>query len=184
MFRYQIIAAFIKESLPLPGDVADLVPPYLNEEWNDLEVAEMSYKSNRFYFFKESFHSNFCSGAKIAGFLLRIFFLYPLFLLEGIIQLIFCCYPDKGNDEENNPWYLTSLIFHITKPLGIILGLILSIVPALFFSFEKTINRPSGETVYNLLKNLHELAASDQTNDKNKAISMISNIIKEYECKD
>lgn len=42
-------------------------------------------------------------------------------------------------------------------------------------------NRPSGETVYNLLKNLHELAENDKNNE---ARNMISNIIKDYECKD
>ena len=94
MFRDQGIAALIIESHPLPAEVAALVPPYLTGEWSDLEVAGMPYKSNRFYFFKESLHSNYCSGAKITGFILRGFFLIPLFLIEGIIQWIFCCYPD------------------------------------------------------------------------------------------
>lgn len=86
MFRDQGVAALIIESLPLPAEVAALVPPYLNREWSDLEVAGMPYKSNRFYFFKESFHSNYCSGAKITGCILRVFFLIPLFMIEGIVQ--------------------------------------------------------------------------------------------------
>ena len=198
--RKRIFSEEVQTSLQkfLPDDPIKLTLEYLNTEWNDLEDDEKEQKkaedrmvekfstNNPFYFFKESFQSNCCSGARVSGVLLRFIFLIPLYMLEGIILLLcccICCYDDKDFDEDINEtylWCVTRVVFDLTKPLGIALGLIISIIPAIILSLANTKDRPSGEMVYKLLKDFNKLVASGINGDIYKANCIIDNIINEY----
>lgn len=195
MFSYlrkKIFSEEVKTSLQefIPNDTIQLTLSFLNTEWNDLEddekeqiksedrMVEKFHTNNPFYFFTESLQSNCCSGARVSGCLLRFIFLIPLYMLEGIILFLcccICCYDDKDIDE-TYLWCVSRVVFDLTKSLGIAIGFIISIIPAIILSLANTKDRPSGELVYKLLKDFNKLVASNI----HKANCIIDNIISEY----
>lgn len=185
MFRSQIIAERHKEiqkSVPILVDVHEnILLPYL-DKWNDLDdaekisidkkVGEIFYSSNPFKFFKENVSSDYCCGVRVAGFIVKGFFIIPICLFEGLINLLL--YACNLECDDKDEWLFTENMFHMIEPFGRILGHLLSVIPAIINSLGNAANRPSGEEVYKLIQKLEKMSTTNLE-------KTIHNIAQEYE---
>lgn len=134
----------------LPDAIYPIIGSYLTISEED---KIKFYSSSRWRFFKNKMSDNYCSGVRVSGFLIQCALTIPILLLEGISILFLSCYDGLDNHE----FHATEAFFSSLKPLGIMLGSVLSIIPAILISLIDTYQRPKGVEVYPLIEKMDSM---------------------------